>query len=260
MLNTIRADFYRLSKTKGFWITQGLLIILVLVSILSQAVGSVGVSSPETMDELTNATKSVNWTGIVSVEMLSTMSSLLIYFIIPLLVMAVGYDFSKQTYKNSLTVGVSRTKFYFSKYITLSLLILLQLFYYIAVVFIVGSLINGIGVGFGLAYIGKTCLVIISQYLFLMAIFSVSTFALFLTRSNVAAILATILLPIVISILTLTLPKVTFLKYLDFQGLLSLGTHIDLSTGEIYPYLFASLVTIILAISSTLITFNQQEL
>ncbi len=40
MLNFIRADLYRLSRSKSFWITEGIILLLVILSVVSN--GSVG--------------------------------------------------------------------------------------------------------------------------------------------------------------------------------------------------------------------------
>lgn len=42
MLNFIRADLYRLSRSKSFWITEGIILLLVILSVVSN--GSVGVT------------------------------------------------------------------------------------------------------------------------------------------------------------------------------------------------------------------------
>lgn len=47
MINAIRADFYRLLHTKGFFITQIALILIIIVSVFTQALGSSGVMTEQ---------------------------------------------------------------------------------------------------------------------------------------------------------------------------------------------------------------------
>ena len=46
MLHTIQADFYRLFRSKGFWITEAILVLNILSGVIFGATGHVGVNNP----------------------------------------------------------------------------------------------------------------------------------------------------------------------------------------------------------------------
>lgn len=59
MINTIRADFYRLFYSKGFYITQLFLIVVIVLSIWTEALGSVGISGESLSITRTNSSSPV---------------------------------------------------------------------------------------------------------------------------------------------------------------------------------------------------------
>lgn len=116
MINAIRADFYRLLHTKGFFITQIALILIIIVSVFTQALGSAGVMT-EQLKHLQSGALDLKWDSYQTVIAMSTMAAYLIYFSLPLFVMILGYDLTKKTYKNQLAIGISRWYFFMSKYL-----------------------------------------------------------------------------------------------------------------------------------------------
>lgn len=259
MINTIRADFYRLKHTKGFWIAQLILILFITFSIFNQATGSVGISAQDMMEE-TSAVKEIPWTGTVSLVTMSSMAIFVLYFIIPLFVIALGHDFSKETYKNSLTVGVSRSKYFFSKYITLVLITALQLAYFYLMSFITGSVLNGFGDDFGKTFLWETLQSFALQLLFIMAILSFSVCLLYLTSNVIAAILTAVILPIVINLLQFFFQKITLFSWLDFQSIASQMMMTGLTDPDLPKQILTALITMGLLIIISLTTFKKREL
>lgn len=101
MLNFIRADLYRLSRSKSFWITEGIILLLVILSVVSN--GSVGVTlgdSTQTAGGLTEMT------GFLAIQ--TSLSSMLLYYSLPLVMQVLGSEYTKGTMKNIITVGVSK--------------------------------------------------------------------------------------------------------------------------------------------------------
>ena len=77
MLNFIRADLYRLSKSKSFWITEGIILLLVILAVVSN--GDVGV----TLGDSTQTTGSLaEMTGFLAIQ--TSLSSMLLYYSLPL--------------------------------------------------------------------------------------------------------------------------------------------------------------------------------
>ncbi|NEX85131.1 hypothetical protein G4V64_03565 [Enterococcus durans] len=77
MINAIRADFYRLLHTKGFFITQIALILIIIVSVFTQALGSSGVMT-EQLKHLQSGALDLKWDSYQTVIAMSTMAAYLI--------------------------------------------------------------------------------------------------------------------------------------------------------------------------------------
>lgn len=257
MINTLRADCYRLAHTKGFWLTQGILITVLVFSILTQSTGSVGVNQ---LDNPKLTAEATIWTGKLALKAMCSMVSFLLYTMWPLLVIIIGHDFTKQTYKNSLTVGVSRTKYFFSKYLTVILVTALQLFYFYVVSFTIASLLNGVGAGFGRAYLLETLNYFLIQLVLLSAIMAIAMFVLCLTGNTIATVLTGVITPIVIAISQFSLPKLTLLYYLNFQNLADNIMTLGLNSPELPAIITTAVITIIIMISASLIVFKKREL
>lgn len=113
MFHIIQADFYRLFRSKGFWITEILFIITLLLGVLYGVVGSIGVhTDTKAFEKLGD---NGGWTGFEAITKTSDNLSNTIIFTIILVVLLIGIDLTQKLYKNSITSGISRTEFYLSK-------------------------------------------------------------------------------------------------------------------------------------------------
>ena len=65
MLHTIQADFYRLFRSKGFWITEAILVLNILSGVIFGATGHVGVNTESKLPQATEV-----WTGFKSLDQL----------------------------------------------------------------------------------------------------------------------------------------------------------------------------------------------
>jgi ABC-2 type transport system permease protein len=221
MINAIRADFYRLFHTKVFYITQISLIALVVVVVLTQALGSAGMSSDQ-LEQLQSGIYDSSWNGYQTVIALSSMASFLIYFCLPLFTMIIGYDLTKRTYKNQLAVGVSRLHFFVSKYLIFLLISALQFAFYYIFTFLAGTARYGLGTvpeNFW-SNIFRTLGI---QFLSFQAIFAVSLLLVCLTFSNVAAVIGAIISGLFLGIPQVIFPKIEWFKHLDFQSSINLA-------------------------------------
>ncbi|WP_412989665.1 hypothetical protein ACLJJ6_01290 [Pediococcus siamensis] len=214
MFNMIRGDLYRLEHSKGFYITETVLVVLVLTSILTGTLGSVG-THPQDLQNFQQA--NLVWTAGRATKLMTSMVSFLIYLILPLFIMTTGFEFSRLSYKNLLSSGMTRTNYFFSKYAVFLVIVCLQFILYYVTVFLGSGLKNGFGeltAKFGL----KLAQTISLQLLLMLAIFAVSILILFWTFSTITAVVATILFPIVVSVIRVIFSKVDWLKYFDFQN------------------------------------------
>lgn len=259
MFATVRADFYRLFRTKGFWISQILLILFIFSSIAGQNVATVGVNSNETISSK-EAAFSIEWTGVISVNAITSMMPMFLYFMLPLLVIIIGHDFTKETYKNILTVGVSRTKYFFSQFISFAFMIFVQIVYIYSVSFLTGTLFYGVGDGFDLNQIKDWLFTGMIQFILIMAILTISCLIMYLTKNNVLAVIIAVAFPLIPSLFTLIFPNVSWIKWFDFQGLMTDPNLILSGVKEVGQTSIVAIVTIVGLLLLTTRHFNRMEL
>jgi ABC-2 type transport system permease protein len=254
MINTIRADIYKLFHSKGFWITQILLIALIIASILSKTIGSVGVNTSEV--DSSQAGNAVPWDGVQTLFNMSFMAFFLVYFLISLFVISIGQDLTKGTLKNLFSSGVSRGQFFLSKYLVFNVIVLIQFIFYYGVSFITASLVHGVGVlpaDFFERFFGTFAM----QFLFVQAVFAVGVLVLYMTFSTVWPTLAIIIFPMVIALLG-TVTKFDGFQYLDFQGAVS--TAGALPHKLMFGLIPSAFAVIIVLVGSAYMYFQKKDL
>ena len=65
MLHTIQADFYRLFRSKGFWITEALLVLNIVSGVIFGATGHLGINTESKLPQATEV-----WTGFKGFDQL----------------------------------------------------------------------------------------------------------------------------------------------------------------------------------------------
>ena len=249
MIHTIQADFYRLFRSKGFWITEFILFVLLLMGATIGATGhlmSVQPAPPETPTH--------GWNGIEALINASNNGSNLFLCII-LVCLVLGVDLIGKLYKNSLTVGVSRTEFFFAKSFVLASIALLQLIASLVIAFIPATLLNGLGT-IPDGFIANLLLTISLQFLCLLAWLSIVSFILYLTHSYLAVFIGYLIGSIVLSIPILVFPDIEILRYLILDFAYAMTTN-----SQAILYTITVCVTVILFFSfSGLTIFKKKSL
>lgn len=253
MFNSIKADFYRLFRSRGFIINQILLITVLVLSILGKAVGNNGVH-PNVQDQMISTV----WTSDFASQIVSSMTSFLLYFGLPLLVIIVGYDLTHKTYKNILTNGISRLNYFTSKYFILLLALASQVIFFYATTILTTGILYGFG-KLNSEFWQNLSRTMLLQYLCIIAIFSIAIIVLFLTNSNVGAVIATITIPIAISIAHVFI-ELSFLKHFDFQANMDGAWYIQATSSEYTSYLLAAFVTSLIAYCIAYSIFKKKAL
>lgn len=211
MIHTIQADFYRLFRSKGFWITEFILFVLLLMGATIGATGhlmSVNTTPPETPTH--------GWNGIEALINASNNGSNLVFLCIILVCLVLGVDLIGKLYKNSLTVGVSRTEYFLAKSFVLASIALLQLIASLVIAFIPATLLNGIGTmpdGFAT----NLLLTIFLQFLCLLAWLSIVSFILYVSHSYLAVFIGYLVSSIILSMPMLVFPDIEILRYLILE-------------------------------------------
>ena len=209
MIHTIQADFYRLFRSKGFWITEFILFVLML---LGATIGATGhLMSVNTTPETEFPTK--GWDGVQALINASSNGSNLVFLCIVLACLVLGVDLIGKLYKNSLTVGVSRTEFFLAKSFVLASIALLQLIASLVIAFIPATILNGFGT-MPDGFIGNLLITISLQFLCLLAWLSIVSFILYVSHSYLAVFIGYLVSSILLSIPILVFPDIEILRYL----------------------------------------------
>lgn len=250
MIQTIQADFYRLFRSKGFWITEFILFVLLLMGATIGATGhlmSVNTTPPETPTH--------GWNGIEALINASNNGSNLVFLCIILVCLVLGVDLIGKLYKNSLTVGVSRTEYFLAKSFVLASIALLQLIASLVIAFIPATLLNGIGTmpdGFAT----NLLLTIFLQFLCLLAWLSIVSFILYVSHSYLAVFIGYLVSSIILSMPMLVFPDIEILRYLILEFAYAMT-----SNNQSILYTITVCVSVILFFSlSSLTVFKKKSL
>ena len=252
MIHTIQADFYRLFRSKGFWITEIVLFALMLMGATIGATGhlmSVDTTPPET--EL----PSKGWDGIQALINASSQGSNLVFLCIILACLVLGVDLIGKLYKNSLTVGVSRTEFFLAKSVVLASIALMQILISLVIAFVPATILNGVGT-MPEGFIGNLLLTIGLQFLCLLAWLSIISFILYVTHSYLAVFIGYLISSTLLSMPMLIFPDIEILRYLSLNFSYAMT---DYSQAILYTVIVTITIILLFTISGLAI-FKKKSL
>ena len=250
MIHTIQADFYRLFRSKGFWITEFILFALMLMGATIGATGHLMAIQTEKPEIPTQG-----WNGVQALINASSQGSNLVFLCIILACLVLGVDLIGKLYKNSLTVGVSRTEYFLAKSFVLASIALLQLIASLVIAFVPSTLLNGLGT-MPDGFITNLLLTIFLQFLCLLAWLSIVSFILYVTHSYLAAFIGYLVTSIILSTPMLVFPDIEILRYLILDFAYAMTTN-----SQAILYTITVCVTVILFFSfSGLIIFKKKSL
>ena len=250
MIHTIQADFYRLFRSKGFWITEFILFVLLLMGATIGATGHLMAIQTEEPEIPTHG-----WDGIQALINASSNDSNLVFLCIILTCLVLGVDLIGKLYKNSLTVGVSRTEFFFAKFFVLASIALLQLIASLVIAFVPSTLLNGLGT-IPDGFVTNLLLMIFLQFFCLLAWLSIISFILYLTHSYLAVFIGYLISSIILSMPMIIFPNIKFLPYLS----LHFSYAMTANSESIFYTLIVTLVVIVIFNLSGLAVFKKKSL
>lgn len=250
MIHTIQADFYRLFRSKGFWITEFILFLLMLMGAVFGATGHLMAIQTEEPDIPTQG-----WNGIQALINASSQGSNLVFLCIVLACLVLGVDLIGKLYKNNLTVGVSRTEFFLAKAFVLACIGLSQLIIGLVIAFIPATILNGFGT-MPDGFIGNLLVTISLQFLCLFAWLSIVSFILYVSHSYLAVFIGYLVSSTLLSMPMIIFPNIKFLPYLSLQFSYAMTANSE----SIFYTLIGSLAVIVIFNISGLIVFKKKSL
>ena len=254
MIQTIRADFYRLFHSKGFWITEFVLLANILLGVLYKVTSRFGTSiSTDSQDVAQQVPEKM--TGINALAHFSGHSDSIIFFTLIIVCLLLGVDLSRKLYKNSLAHGISRTEFFLSKTLVSFVVTIFQFILLLGLSFIIASSINGIGTA-PAGFFGQFLVTILVQLIVTIAWIGIVSFVLYLSHSIAAVFVTYFIGSALLAFPVLLYPHVELFRYLTLR----FGIEMAADPAAV---LQASLVAIGIAVfflGNSLLIFKKKDL
>ena len=215
MIQTIRADFYRLFHSKGFWITEFVLLANILLGAVYKVTSRFGTSiSTDSQDVAQQVPEKM--TGINALAHFSGHSDSIIFFTLIIVCLLLGVDLSRKLYKNSLAHGISRTEFFLSKTLVSFVVAIFQFILLLGLSFIIASSINGIGTA-PAGFFGQFFITILVQLIVTIAWIGIVSFVLYLSHSIAAVFVTYFIGSALLAFPVLLYPHVELFRYLTLR-------------------------------------------
>ena len=250
MIHTIQADFYRLFRSKGFWITELILFALMLMGASIGATGHLMAIQAEESEIPTQG-----WNGVQALINASSQGSNLVFLCIILACLVLGVDLIGKLYKNNLTVGVSRTEFFLAKAFVLACIAFLQVIICLVIAFIPATILNGFGT-MPDGFIGNLLVTIFLQLFCLLAWLSIVSFILYVSHSYLAVFIGYFVSSILLSMPMLIFPSIKILPYLSLQFTYAMTSNSE----SIFYTIIVSLAVIVIFNIGGLAVFKKKSL
>ena len=166
MFNSIKADYYRLFRSVGFWGVQAFCIFGILLAIFTSKVVS-------SANGIFFAIDVVSYNSGMLFIACNVMTSLLL-----------GVDLNDKLYHNNLTTGKTRTQYYFSKALVIGSLLPMQFI----LLYILGIVIEFVRTGGNMGTLpanfwGQFAILFVMQVICTYAWYCITSFVLYLTRN-----------------------------------------------------------------------------
>ena len=215
MIQTIRADFYRLFHSKGFWITEFVLLANILIGVLYKVTSRFGTSISTDGQNITQQVP-VKMTGINALAHFSGNSDNVIFFTLIVVCLLLGVDLSRKLYKNSLAHGISRTEFFLSKTLVSFVVAIFQFILLLGLSFIIASSINGIGTA-PAGFFGQFFITILVQLMITIAWIGIVSFVLYISHSIAAVFITYFVGSALLAFPVLLYPHIELFRYLTLR-------------------------------------------
>ena len=266
MLNLMRADMYRILRGKGIYITFAIMIsIAVMTVFVVRASMQTGLALPQEGYEYFNPfLQQEIITGADAAFMALSSMDTNIFFFLPLIIFVAMSPFSSSAVKNELTVGISRVKFYLSKWVLASALSVALMTLYLGLTTLFGIIDSGVG-DWGNGFAANVLQTFGMQVLFALALNSVGIFFCFVIRRAGATegiYIAFAMVPqFIVMLLMMAFPGAVRALEFDLASQFGLFVNIaGMTGGEIARGLIVGLAWLIVPAIAGIALFKRAEL
>jgi len=147
MMNIIRADLYRIARSKGMYIAFGIVLAISVVLTVVQGMGADTMIVFEGNFLTGTEIEQVAVNGANAAAALISLASLIIMLVIPIFTIVAGPIFQDGTVKNEVSWGISRTKLYAARLVIVGVLSVLLLVTLVGVGTGIATILWGFGDG-----------------------------------------------------------------------------------------------------------------
>ena len=252
MMDFIRADFYRLMRSKGFWITEFLLFCVIFSATFFQANIHFGAN----ISRNAAASQSLGkLTGLQALDYFAGNTDSLLFFTIIIISMVLGVDLSRKLYKNCLSYGISKLSYYFSKFFVCVSIAAFHFLLILSISFMTASLSNGIGSAPShfWSQLGAALFV---HFLCTIAWIAIISFVLYASHSIVSSFLTYLIGGSLLSIPLIFFPDNERLLYLTLR----FNTAMAADGGTVIRAILTTMAVTSLFLSSGLLVFKKKNL
>lgn len=268
MMNILRADFYRLIRSKGFYIAMLILLATIGLSIYTVQPGYIGISGGAMNEEMSASMQSVlsemthkeinelslsdfrnimlKTEGYTLDKAILSANMNLYYLFIFIAVIALTVDFSGSSIKNTLSSAISRKKYYLAKLSFISICCTVLLFLNTYLVYFANILFNNQNLASSLGTVTEITLLQLPPMLALASVltgigFMVKKTSVFNTITIPLIMVFQIVLNIIITIFKI---KEEYLDY-EFQMMIGKLANNPSSSYILHSYLVCAVVIVI---------------
>jgi len=198
MLNIIKSDFYKLKKSKAFWICTALCVIFGIMMVMAiHTETQIDLQAGAGHDYETALQNSIDASAVWGLKQFLPMniSALIVGIFISVFITS---EFSYGTIKNTLSRGADRVQVFLSKFLVCGVASVVMQILFMSALIVTGSVVWGYDPQ-GVASTGGLISVVLSQLLVILGFTALFTFTSTAIRANGGAIAVNILCSTIIS-------------------------------------------------------------
>jgi ABC-2 type transport system permease protein len=261
-MNLIRADLYRLFRSKGIYICFSIIILFLILVSYGQS-GSIGVQvSGEELGQETNQLKLIGQNAPFIV--IGSIDNNL-YLLLAIIILIAGIDFSNKTVKNTISFGITRKKYYLSKFILSNIFAFVVVLLIFVIPLILTTILNGFGEKPNTDYWIDLIIAFGLEYLMFVAMSSLCLFYLFSTRRIAftnSLFIGSCMVPTIIILILFSIDKKfnSLFKYEPIINMRSVSNITNFSNIDYIKFVMIALVIILISFLGTYLNFRKCDI